>query len=67
MAIQTKITQPGNTQTSTLGGQIRIDDGNGRLVVYDGTYNRLILGTWPDGTIGLIISKPGIDVFSLFD
>lgn len=28
--------------------------------------NRIILGRWPDGTYGLLISKPGVDVLSLF-
>lgn len=84
MAIHTRITQPGNTQTSTLGGQIRLDEGSGRLVVTnasglemvvvsqdglllsDGTDRRLILGVFPDNTIGLIVSKPGEDVVDTF-
>lgn len=28
--------------------------------------DRIILGRWPDGTYGLIISKPDIDVKGLF-
>lgn len=28
--------------------------------------NRIILGRFPDGTYGLIISKEGVDVLSLF-
>lgn len=36
------------------------------LVLSDGSKNRLILGRWPDGTIGLIISKEGIDVYDVF-
>lgn len=35
MAIVKKITQPGNNIISTLGGQIQIDEGRGRLVIYD--------------------------------
>lgn len=35
MAIVKKITQPGNNLISTLGGQIQIDEGRGRLVIYD--------------------------------
>lgn len=27
---------------------------------------RIILGEWPDGNYGLIISKPGVDVVKLF-
>ena len=29
--------------------------------------NRIIIGEWPDGTWGIIVSKPGIDVRSLFN
>ena len=35
MAIVKKITQPGNNIISTLNGQIRIDEGRGRMVIYD--------------------------------
>jgi len=28
--------------------------------------NQIIIGKLPDGTYGLVISKPGIDVLSLF-
>lgn len=35
MAIIKKITQPGNNIISTLNGQIRIDEGRGRMVIYD--------------------------------
>lgn len=35
MAIITKVIQPGNNLISTLGGQIRIEEGAGRLVIYD--------------------------------
>lgn len=84
MAIQTKITQPGNAQTTTLDGQIRLDEGSGRLIVTnaagiemvivsqdglllsDGTDRRLILGVFPDNTIGLVVSKPGEDVVDAF-
>lgn len=36
------------------------------LALNDGTNNRLLLGRWPDGTIGLIISKTGQDVYNVF-
>lgn len=36
------------------------------FIVSDGTNNRIILGKLPDGTYGLVISKPGYDVSSLF-
>jgi hypothetical protein len=33
------------------------------LVLNDGTTNRLMLGVFPDGTIGMIITKAGYDVY----
>lgn len=67
MAIETKKKYTGSASTSVLNGQLRIDDGNNRMVLYDGNYYRMIIGVLPDGTVGMIISKPGVDVFSLFD
>ena len=29
--------------------------------------DRIIIGRWPDGTYGLIVSKPGVDVKDLFE
>lgn len=57
----------GQQSTSVLNGQLRIEDGNNRMVMYDGTHYRMIIGLLPDGTVGMVISKPGVDVFSLFD
>ena len=36
------------------------------LIISDGSNSRIILGKCPDGTYGLVISKPGYDVMSLF-
>jgi len=66
MAITTKTKYAGQQSTSVLSGQLRIEDGNGRMVLYDGTHYRMIIGLLPDGTVGVVISKPGIDVFSAF-
>ena len=35
MAIITKTTQPGNNIISTLNGQIKIDEGLGKMIIYD--------------------------------
>jgi hypothetical protein len=29
--------------------------------------NRIIIGRWPDGQYGLLISNPGVDVLELFN
>ena len=56
----------GQRITGTNAGYIKIEDINGRIVVYDGTDNRIIIGVLPDSTIGIVISKVGVDVFDLF-
>lgn len=42
MAIIKKITQPGNSSVSTLGGQIRIDEGAGTLAVRDSVTGQVV-------------------------
>lgn len=37
MAIETTVSYTGQQSVSTLGGQIRLEEGRGRLVVYDST------------------------------
>lgn len=37
-----------------------------RILINDGTVDRAIIGRNPDGKIAIIISKPGVDVNSLF-
>lgn len=66
MAIETNVTYSGQKKTDILSGQLRIEDGNNRMILFDGTNNRMIIGIRPDGTVGIIISKIGIDVESLY-
>lgn len=66
MAIVSKVTQPGNNQVSTLGGQIRLDEGNGRLLGIEGDDTRMLIGIHPDGSWNITISSEGEDVLSLF-
>lgn len=67
MAIQTKKKYVGQQRTSVLNGQLRIEDGNNRMVLFDGTNYRMIIGLLPDGTVGIVISREGVDVFNVFD
>lgn len=62
MAVIKSITYKGQKKTDTLNSRVRIEQGNGRIVVHDGTNNRILIGALPDGSYGLIISKPGVDV-----
>ena len=39
---------------------------NDTVIVYDSTNERIVIGRLPDGTFGIAISKPGIDVSSAF-
>lgn len=36
-------------------------------IVSDGSTNRIIFGRLPDNTYGLVVSKPGVDVLTLFE
>ena len=38
-----------------------------KIITDENGTDRIILGKFPDGTYGLIVSKEGIDVKSLFD
>ena len=66
MAIIKSTTYKGQKKTDTLNSKIRIEDGNGRLLVNDGVNNRIIIGLLPDGSYGMVVSKPGVEVLSLF-
>lgn len=39
---------------------------NTTRVISDGTTNRIIFGRLPDGTYGMVVSKPNVDVMNLF-
>lgn len=63
MAIVTKSSYIGQKRTGTLNGRVRIEEGNGRLIMFDGTVNRKVLGY--DEALNKEIeatSKPGEDV-----
>jgi len=48
----------------TSGGKITTK--NDQIISYDATNQRIIMGRLPDGTYGIAISKPGVDVSSAF-
>lgn len=63
MAIVKRVSYRGQKITGTTNGRVRIEEGNGRLVMFDGTVNRKLLGY--DTNTGKEIeatSKPGEDV-----
>lgn len=65
MAIVKTTTYTGQKRTDVLSGQLRIEEGNNRMILFDGTDTRMLIGLFPDGTIGIIISKIGEDVFDI--
>lgn len=60
------ITTPSQNIVASQNGRIFIDEAQGRLVVYDGTYNRMVIGLYK-GQVIIAISKPGEDVFAALD
>lgn len=65
MAIVKDVSYKGQKRTDVLSGQLRIEDGNNRMVLFDGTNNRMLIGIDPNtGNVIIAISKPGEDVFA---
>lgn len=64
MAIQTTVVYEGQKKIDTLDSKIRIEEGNGRILVSDGTKNRILIGKAPDGSYGIWVSKEGFDVLT---
>ncbi len=60
------VTTPGQNISSSQEGSIYTDEAQGRLVVYDGTNNRMVIGLYK-GNVIIAISKPGQDVFEALD
>lgn len=66
MPVTKSVTYKGQEKTDTLDSKFRIEDGNNRMVLFDGVNYRMIIGILPDGTVGVAISKVGEDVFDAF-
>lgn len=60
------ITTPSQKITSSQDGRIFIDEAQGRMVVFDGTVNRMVVGLYK-GQVIIAISKDGEDVFEALD
>ncbi len=54
-------------QVGALDGNLKLEQGNNRITMFDGTDYRIIFGLLPDGTIGFIITKEGEDAFDVFN
>lgn len=57
----------GEKLTTVKDGFIQQQDDKNRWVVHDASEYRMIIGTLPDGSIAIVISKPGDDVFDILE
>ena len=53
------------TAINNVFQQIEAENRSKMITDENGT-NRIIIGLLPDGTYGIVVSKPGVDVNSLF-
>lgn len=67
MVVVTKVKQPGQNTTSTLDGKIRIEDGNGRIIVNDGDVYRFLIGPDPRGKFVIALTKDNKDLFEAYE
>lgn len=63
-----EVKEEGKQQVGALDGNVKIEQGNNYLTVYDEIEEvyQIIMGRLPDGTIGFIITKTGEDAFEAF-
>lgn len=64
MAIQTKKKYTGQKSTAVLSGKLRIEEGNGRMVVYDASTIIMEIGLLSDGTYGVTFYNPTGSIIS---
>jgi hypothetical protein len=62
MTIEAKKKYTGSTSTSVLNGQLRLEEGNNRLIVSDSETDILLIGQRPDGQIVVDLANVGFDV-----
>lgn len=64
----TTVKTKGKQIDSVLDGQVRLELGNNRLVVADANgIIRMIIGVLPDGDIGIVITKEGVNALDVFN
>lgn len=64
----TTTTTKGKKMESVKDGQVRMEYDNNRFLVADEDgIVRMIIGLLPDGTIGIVISKEGVNVLDVFN
>lgn len=61
------IKHTGQQSTDTANGKLRFEEGNNRIVVWNGTKIQMIIGFLPDSSIGVAVAKEGQDVVEAFN
>lgn len=61
-----KVSKPGVPIEQATNKQLVYSNNYSTTTYYDANNSRILIGLLPDGTYGIVISKPGIDVTSVF-
>lgn len=61
-----KVSKPGIPVNQASDKQLVYKNNYSTTTYYDNANSRILIGLLPDGTYGIAISKPGIDVTSAF-
>jgi hypothetical protein len=62
----TKVFKGSGNNIAVIEGQLPYDGGYGTLYYDANGIPTIVIGVLPDGTTGLVIAKPGVNVLSLF-
>lgn len=62
----TKVFKGANGENAVVTGRLPYDGGYGTLYYDVNGIPSIVIGVLPDGTTGLVIAKPGVDVLTLF-
>lgn len=67
MALEKSVSYSGQNQVDTLTSKVRLEEGKGRLVIFDGTNNLGVFGFDANGEVAVKIAKPGFDADTATD
>lgn len=66
MAFEKEVEYSGENKIDTLNSRVRIEQAKNRIIITDGTLNRMLIGMH-DGEIIIAVSKDGEDVIEALD
>ena len=67
MALDKTVSYSGQNQVDTLTSRVRLEEGKGRLVIFDGSNNLGVFGFDSQGQVAVKIAKPGFDADTATD